>query len=179
MGFKDFLNAMSGAGDQLPADLPEYVVDEVHRVFPGAAIRTERTKDSRSWRREFDLEVEALGYTVAVEVEIDLESESVFELEIKYAKATHLRRIRYRSHIPLDKVPATVLDAARKEALKLVSSFEPVVCDVGIVDDEDTAYRVQGEVGDWTLQVKVMESGEVREVQKKRRFRLPPQEAFD
>jgi hypothetical protein len=108
--------------------------------------------------------------TIQIDVEVDNENDSVYELEINFVDGADNRRIETPVRIPVEEVPAHVLEQACSTVATMVGGFAPEQCERGLCGGS-TAFRIKGAAGAWKVKVKVVENGPVLEMQKKRASR--------
>lgn len=149
-------------------DLPAVLITEVRHVFPGARFdRIEESRSGKRWRKEFEIRITSGGQEVDLETEFDREHESVYELEINFVLGSDERKIVDDEPIDLEAVPTEVLVLADGTVSRMVDGFRPESCERG--ENRGTvAYRIHGTAGPWKVKIKILETGQVLEMQKKR-----------
>jgi len=166
--FKSIKSLLGGKN----AELPDYVRAELEQVFPAVEIVSSSMRSSRrrKWRDEYNVVVNHAGVSVDIEIEVDKENANVYELEINFVKGSSNRRIDDDRPIGVEEIPATAVQQAKKYVALMADNFEPRNADVG-TNAGRPAYRIRGDAGEWRVKIKIIESGEILEMQKKRRSR--------
>ncbi len=116
---------------------------------------------------ETDVALVFEGRTVDTEIEIDTENEAVHELEINFVSGSKARRIDGAMNISIEDLPASLMERACQRVATMVDGFSPSGCERG-QNHGRIAYRIRGQAGDWKVKIKLLENGEILEMQKKR-----------
>lgn len=154
-----FLLLAPAAPAQEPA-LPEIIQGYLDEAAPGTTVDEFRVEDHQAAGREHFVFGRRAGRPIAFEIETD-PADNLLEIEVKVETDSTLRHVRDAVPVERSDVPAVVWTAVG-EAVK---GFEPTILRKGLTDNGE-AFILQGQMGLFRIEVKVLATGDLLKIEK-------------